>query len=71
MKHWLACLTVVLATGGNGNDPPLGLAWEPGSNRLIASENGAGGVDEPNVVVAGGNGWPVVRGLAGDPGPAR
>jgi len=40
-----------------------GLAWQPGSRRAFASEHGAEGYDEINVLRRGANyGWPVVQG---------
>jgi glucose/arabinose dehydrogenase len=40
-----------------------GLAWQPGSGRLLASEHGPDGDDEINVLRRGANyGWPEVRG---------
>ncbi len=48
---------------------PQGLAWQPRSNRLVATDHGPSGFDGPsgddevNVIRRGGNyGWPVVRG---------
>jgi len=48
---------------------PQGLAWQPGSERLVVTDHGpsgfdgAGGDDEVNVITRGGNyGWPRVRG---------
>jgi glucose/arabinose dehydrogenase len=50
-----------------GHRNAQGLAWEPGTNRLFAPEHGTGGIDELNIIVAGGNyGWPVARGRAAD-----
>jgi glucose/arabinose dehydrogenase len=54
-----------------GHRNPQGLAWEPGTERLIATEHGpsAGidgpeGYDEINVIVKGGNyGWPEAFGF--------
>ena len=50
---------------------PQGLAWQPGSGRLMATDHGpsgfdgASGDDEVNVIRRGGNyGWPAVRGRA-------
>jgi len=50
---------------------PQGLAWQPGSNRLLATDHGPSGFDgssgddEVNVIRRGGNyGWPVVRGAS-------
>ncbi len=40
-----------------------GLAWQPGSGRLFASEHGPSGFDEINLLRRGGNyGWPEVQG---------
>ncbi len=40
-----------------------GLAWQPGSGRLFASEHGPSGFDEVNLLRRGGNyGWPEVQG---------
>jgi aldose sugar dehydrogenase len=51
-----------------GHRNAQGLAWEPGTNRLFATEHGTGGIDELNLITAGGNyGWPVARGQAADP----
>jgi len=57
---------------GDGGTPEIfsrghrnaqGLAWTPGTNRLISTEHGPDGDDEVNLVVRGGNyGWPRVRG---------
>ena len=48
---------------------PQGLTWQPGSDRLVATDHGASGFDGPsgddevNVIRRGGNyGWPLVRG---------
>jgi glucose/arabinose dehydrogenase len=50
-----------------GHRNAQGLAGEPGSNRLFVPEHGTGGIDELNIIEAGGNyGWPVARGRAGD-----
>ena len=50
-----------------------GLAWQPDSGALFATEHGPSNLfpdcchDEVNLIVAGGNyGWPAVRGIAGD-----
>ncbi len=52
---------------------PQGLAWQPGTNQLFATDHGPSGFDgssgndELNAIVAGGNyGWPLARGT--DPG---
>lgn len=52
---------------------PQGLAWQPGTGRLFATDHGASGFDGPsgndelNAIVEGGNyGWPLARGT--DPG---
>jgi glucose/arabinose dehydrogenase len=45
-----------------GHRNPQGVAWQPGTGRLFATEHGTGGVNEVNVIRAGGNyGWPVER----------
>ena len=58
-----------------GHRNPQGLAWQPGSGRLFATEHGPsgwdgpGGDDEVNVVRAGANyGWPRVQGEASGQG---
>ncbi|MEW6571007.1 MAG: PQQ-dependent sugar dehydrogenase [Nitrospirota bacterium] len=55
-----------------GHRNPQGLAWQPQTNRLFASEHGPSGEfgrsanDEINVIKKGGNyGWPRVIGAAG------
>jgi quinoprotein glucose dehydrogenase len=52
---------------------PQGLAWQPGTGQLFATDHGASGFDgasgndELNAIVPGGNyGWPLARGI--DPG---
>jgi len=51
-----------------GHRNPQGLAWQPGSGRLYATEHGPSGfqgccLDEVNLIEAGKNyGWPVIRG---------
>jgi quinoprotein glucose dehydrogenase len=52
---------------------PQGLAWQPGTGQLFATDHGASGFDggsgndELNAIVPGGNyGWPLARGT--DPG---
>jgi glucose/arabinose dehydrogenase len=46
-----------------GHRNPQGLAWQPGSGRLFATEHGPRGNDEVNHLVAGRNyGWPRVTG---------
>ena len=64
-----------------GHRNPQGFDWEPGSGRLVATEHGptegldgAGGYDEVNEIVPGGNyGWPDVFGFdqAGVNAPLR
>lgn len=50
-----------------GHRNPQGLAWQPGSGALYATEHGPTGDDEVNVIRPGGNyGWPLVRGIAHD-----
>ena len=58
-----------------GHRNPQGLAWQPGSDRLFATEHGPsgwdgpGGDDEINVVRRGSNyGWPRVQGEASGQG---
>jgi len=59
---------------------PQGLAWQPGTGQLFATDHGASGFDgasgndELNAIVQGGNyGWPLARGTdtAGFTGPVR
>ena len=51
-----------------GHRNPQGLAWQPGSGRLYATEHGPSGfqgccLDEVNLIEPGKNyGWPVIRG---------
>lgn len=46
-----------------GHRNPEGLAWEPGTGRLYATEHGASARDEINLIEAGRNyGWPVITG---------
>ncbi len=46
-----------------GHRNPQGLAWQPGTNQLYATEHGSSSNDEVNRIVAGGNyGWPTVTG---------
>ena len=61
-----------------GHRNPQGLAWQPGTGRLYATEHGpsggagpeqGGGRDELNLVEAGGNyGWPLITGDQGRAG---
>jgi glucose/arabinose dehydrogenase len=58
-----------------GHRNPQGLAWQPGTGRLFATEHGPsgwdgpGGDDEVNVLRRGSNyGWPRVQGEAGGAG---
>jgi len=45
-----------------GHRNPQGMAWHPDSGELYVTEHGTGGVNEINVVKAGGNyGWPEER----------
>jgi glucose/arabinose dehydrogenase len=47
----------------SGHRNPQGFDWEPGSERLIASEHGESGFDEINEIEQGANyGWPEVVG---------
>lgn len=53
-----------------GHRNAQGLAWQPGTNRLFATEHGTGGTgnNEVNILAAGGNfGWPIVIGDVADP----
>ncbi len=57
-----------------GNRNPQGLAFEPRSGALFATEHGPSGevglgaYDEVNIIIAGGNyGWPIVVGAPGNP----
>ncbi len=46
-----------------GHRNPQGLDWEPGSDRLVATEHGPAGDDEINAIREGRNyGWPEVTG---------
>lgn len=46
-----------------GHRNPQGLAWQPGTDRLYATEHGSSATDEVNFIEAGNNyGWPVIRG---------
>jgi glucose/arabinose dehydrogenase len=46
-----------------GHRNPQGLAWEPGSGRLYATEHGPSARDEVNYIEPGKNyGWPVITG---------
>lgn len=50
-----------------GHRNPQGIAWEPGTRRLFATEHGSDGIDELNHVVGGANyGWPWYNGESGD-----
>jgi len=58
-----------LATYSYGHRNPQGLAWQPGTNRLYATEHGPSGTpccqDELNYVEPGKNyGWPTITGDA-------
>lgn len=47
------------AVVSRGHRNPQGLDWQPGTGRLVATEHGASGCDEVNVIRAGNNyGWP-------------
>lgn len=51
-----------------GHRNPEGLAWQPGTNQLFATEHGPGGHDEVNIIHPGANyGWPEMQGNAGHP----
>lgn len=46
-----------------GHRNPQGLAWQPDTGQLYATEHGPSAHDEINRIVAGANyGWPIVRG---------
>ncbi|MFN8513127.1 MAG: PQQ-dependent sugar dehydrogenase [Thermomicrobiales bacterium] len=46
-----------------GHRNPEGLAWQPGTNQLYATEHGNSANDEVNRIVAGSNyGWPEIQG---------
>lgn len=46
-----------------GHRNPQGLAWQPGTNTLYATEHGSSANDEINRIVPGGNyGWPTITG---------
>jgi glucose/arabinose dehydrogenase len=46
-----------------GHRNPEGLAWQPGTNQLYATEHGNSANDEVNTIVAGSNyGWPEIQG---------
>lgn len=48
-----------------GHRNPQGLAWQPDTRQLYATEHGASGNDELNLVEPGRNyGWPLVQGRA-------
>jgi len=48
-----------------GHRNPQGLAWQPGTRRLVATEHGPTGNDEINAIRRGQNyGWPLVIGTA-------
>jgi aldose sugar dehydrogenase len=50
-----------------GHRNPQGLAWQPGTGQLYATEHGPSSQDEVNRIVAGGNyGWPDARGTEGN-----
>jgi glucose/arabinose dehydrogenase len=52
-----------------GHRNPQGLDWHPVTGELWASEHGATGNDEINVIRAGANyGWPTIQGAAAMPG---
>jgi glucose/arabinose dehydrogenase len=52
-----------------GHRNPQGLDWHPSTGELWASEHGATGNDEINVIRAGANyGWPRIEGAAALPG---
>ena len=46
-----------------GHRNPQGLAWQPGTDQLYATEHGSSAHDEVNKIIAGGNyGWPTITG---------
>lgn len=46
-----------------GHRNPQGLAWQPGTNELYATEHGSSANDEVNRITPGGNyGWPTITG---------
>jgi glucose/arabinose dehydrogenase len=46
-----------------GHRNPQGLAWQPGTNALYATEHGSSANDEINRITPGGNyGWPTITG---------
>jgi glucose/arabinose dehydrogenase len=52
-----------------GHRNPQGLDWHPLTGELWASEHGATGNDEINIIRAGANyGWPTIQGAAAMPG---
>jgi glucose/arabinose dehydrogenase len=49
-----------------GHRNPQGLAWQPGTNQLYATEHGSSAHDEVNRIMPGGNyGWPTAQGNTG------
>ncbi len=49
-----------------GHRNPQGLAWQPGTGQLYATEHGPSAHDEVNRIEAGANyGWPAMRGYEG------
>lgn len=51
-----------------GHRNPQGLAWQPGTGVMFASEHGQTFKDEINVIEKGANyGWPLIEGDAGEP----
>lgn len=51
-----------------GHRNPQGLAWQPDTGQLYATEHGSSANDEVNRIVAGGNyGWPTVTGTQNQP----
>lgn len=52
-----------------GHRNPQGLAWNPATGTLYASEHGSNRNDEINIIIKGGNyGWPLVEGNESGPG---
>lgn len=52
-----------------GHRNPQGLAWEPGTNEIYATEHGPVAHDEVNLIKPGANyGWPI---MAGNEGPGN
>ena len=55
-----------------GHRNPEGLAWQPSTGILYATEHGSSATDELNLIVPGNNyGWPVIRGEETQPGMVK